>query len=677
MRVILAAMLMTSGAWAAPAAFAAEPSPPAADASPSVIGYPAAFFAPMSPNTAYDMVRRIPGFAFDDGSSLRGFAGAAGNVLIDGQRPASKTDDLASLLARIPATQVARIDLIRGAQPGIDMQGKAVVANVIRKTGQGFTGVAAVGQFTTGDGYTDPQVRLEGTWRGDGRMLQGSLLDLKGHFNTEGSGRHLILAPDGQVRDSSKTHDSAPQWIYQATAAYETPALGGKARLNLTLLDQPYRVHTVDLFGLAGRQVSHVKQDPRDAEAGLNFSRDLSPALGLELFGLQHLNRTRATSTFVTAADSELFTLANRGGESIGRGVLHWRPSARLTVDGGGEVAYNWLTARTAFGDNGVAIPIPAGNVRVTETRGEAFTTATWRPRASLSVEAGVRVEGSTIASSGDVVLSRSLVFAKPRVLVTWSPDAADQLRVRIEREVGQLDFTSFAASAALNVNGVVAGNPNLLPQQDWAFEAAYDRHFWTDGVASLTLRHLALTDVIDRVPVFAPSGTFDQPGNIGGGGEDDIIAAFELPLGRFGIPGGTFRGAATWRESKVTDPATGARRRISGQHPVDAALHFSQDLPRWKLNWGVDAAFGYRERFFRFNEVDTNRVNTVATLFLEYKPRPDHGLRFTLDTAAGLYDVTRQVYAGPRGAAPLRFVDFQDHRFGPVLFARLRKTFG
>ena len=38
----------------------------------------------------------------------------------------------------LKAGGVARIDLIRGGQPGVDMQGKAVVANVIRKSGGGF-----------------------------------------------------------------------------------------------------------------------------------------------------------------------------------------------------------------------------------------------------------------------------------------------------------------------------------------------------------------------------------------------------------------------------------------------------------------------------------------------------------------------------------------------------------
>src|SRR5438105_4785656 len=61
--------------------------------------YPAAFFSDSRPATAYDMIGRVPGFAFDNGlsTSVRGFAGSAGNVLVNGSRPTAKTDDLNSI----------------------------------------------------------------------------------------------------------------------------------------------------------------------------------------------------------------------------------------------------------------------------------------------------------------------------------------------------------------------------------------------------------------------------------------------------------------------------------------------------------------------------------------------------------------------------------------------------
>src|SRR3954469_23016045 len=108
----------------AQAAIVASPAA-VVEAAPAqgVIAYPPEFFAAQRPANAREMLDRVPGFTFDGGDAVRGYEGAAGNVLIDGQRPATKTDSLDQLLRRVPFQRVARIELIRGGAPGIDMQG--------------------------------------------------------------------------------------------------------------------------------------------------------------------------------------------------------------------------------------------------------------------------------------------------------------------------------------------------------------------------------------------------------------------------------------------------------------------------------------------------------------------------------------------------------------------------
>src|SRR6185312_9310427 len=57
----------------------------------TIIRYGSGFFADKSPKTALDMVNLLPGFTFSLGdTSIRGYAAAAGNVLIDGERPSEK-----------------------------------------------------------------------------------------------------------------------------------------------------------------------------------------------------------------------------------------------------------------------------------------------------------------------------------------------------------------------------------------------------------------------------------------------------------------------------------------------------------------------------------------------------------------------------------------------------------
>ena len=98
---------------------------------PGVAAYPAAWFQANQPGTALDMVRLLPGFGLQDGdASLRGFAGTVPNILIDGGLPASKEENAETLLQRIPAAAVTRIELIRPAA-GLDMHGYPLVANIV------------------------------------------------------------------------------------------------------------------------------------------------------------------------------------------------------------------------------------------------------------------------------------------------------------------------------------------------------------------------------------------------------------------------------------------------------------------------------------------------------------------------------------------------------------------
>ncbi|MEL7488632.1 MAG: TonB-dependent receptor plug domain-containing protein, partial [Pseudomonadota bacterium] len=92
--------------------------------------YPPGFFSQFNPITALDMVLRVPGFSIDGGDNVRGFGGAAGNVLIDGQRPSTKSASIFDILTRIGAGDVERIELIRGGTGGLDVSGQAVVVNL-------------------------------------------------------------------------------------------------------------------------------------------------------------------------------------------------------------------------------------------------------------------------------------------------------------------------------------------------------------------------------------------------------------------------------------------------------------------------------------------------------------------------------------------------------------------
>ena len=90
----LIAALAATNAQADPATTAAAEPAQRSASDQAVVSYQAPYFADARPGNAFDMIQRVPGFAFDGGAQVRGFAGAAGNVLIDGERPTTKQDDL-------------------------------------------------------------------------------------------------------------------------------------------------------------------------------------------------------------------------------------------------------------------------------------------------------------------------------------------------------------------------------------------------------------------------------------------------------------------------------------------------------------------------------------------------------------------------------------------------------
>jgi hypothetical protein len=657
-----------------------QPAPAAGQAAAGVTSYPASFFTQFQPNTATDMINNLPGFVFDDGDSVRGFAGAAGNVLIDGVRPTSKSDDLYSILRRIPASQVERIDVIRGAAPGVDMQGKTVMANVIRKKNTGVTGVVNVANdWLPKDGRLLPGLRLEAQNRVGDTSLEGSFVFANFDDDGAGHGPEVETAPDGTRIDKTEDKTRAGGIQTAATGAYTTPAFGGTIRVNGQLFGQTYIYDEVDpdVASLAIQPIhEHDRQNQEQSELGLTYDRSFGPKLSTETLFIQQFQGEDYLTLFSETDDAERFREGHTNGESILRSTATYTYSKALTLEAGGEGDYNFLFSHTTYVVNDALQDLPAADVHVSEARGEVFGKATWIINPKFTLEAGLRLEGSHIASTGDVVLGKTLVYPKPRAVLTWSPESADQFRFRVEEEVSQLNFNDFVAAPALNTGQVYVGNPNLVPQQALVAEAAYERRFWKSGDINITYRHSELTDVIDRAPVLSPTGDYDNPANIGAGTEDELITAFTVPIERFGVPGALIKGNFTWRTSSVTDPTTDQKRPISGLRPREGNIEFDQDLPKHKLKWGASLNFGWRQPYYRFSEVEVDNLRPIGRLFAEYQLRPNLSLRGELDNIGEDFRRTLEVYPDLRSTTAQEYTDVRNLWFGPLIHLRIRQAF-
>jgi outer membrane receptor protein involved in Fe transport len=664
-------------------AAAAAAAPEAAAPAQGVISYPQAFFAAQQPTSAADMLGRLPGFSLDTGDNIRGFEGGGGNVLIDGQRPSSKTDNLWDILNRLPASQVERIDLIRGGAPGIDMQGKAVVANVIRKSGGGFRGAVAFANNHVYDGRNMYGLRLELSGGKDRRSWEMSARF--GHGNDDGGdyGPELRIAPNGALLRRSQVESEADGGQRALTGAYELPALGGRLKVNGRLFEDKFKfeednIHLIPA-GLGTEFTDDVYRLTQD-EVGGSFKRALGAKTNLELIGLRQGGRRRVTSAFRSPDGTSRFALSRESEEILGRAVVKYQWDPKLSFEAGAETALNTQDSETGLTIDGVAITLPAAAVQVEEARSEVFLRGAWRPSANWSFDAGVRYESSRITSDGDVVLEKTLRFIKPRLAASWQATPTRQLRLSVERTVGQLNFGDFTASSSFNTgSGVSAGNPDLNPEQAWVGEASLEQRFWGAGALVLTARHFELSDTIDQGPVFLGADVFDRPTNIGGGTKDELSANLTLPLDRIRLKGAQLKAEGSWRKSKVTDPTTGVARGISNLRPLQWSVTFNHDLPHWRMSYGANLYGGWSQTSYRFDAIRTVKLhNAYLQPYAEWRLRPDLILRFELGnlTERGIRVINAQ-YAGPRNTAPLLYTTDRDLAFGRMYYVRLRKTFG
>jgi outer membrane receptor protein involved in Fe transport len=658
--------------------------PAMADTAPAdnqnVITYPAVYFADQRPNTAYDMISRLPGFVFDDGDTLRGFAGTAGNVLIDGQRPTSKTDDLQSILTRLPASDVDHIDLIRGSEQGIDMQGKTVIANVIRKKGDSTQVVVeADDNLWLGDHHSVPSATIQFTQHSGDATYEGSIARLGNFDDSVGKGSYTLTDPATGTVSDGHAHRTGRGAGAQLTGAATVPLFDGQFKANISLENSPFS-SSVDLFNPENTQFTRDKSGDSNAELGLHWIGNIGTAQ-LETLVLQRLEHDTDLNTSLQTGLDQTFLSHDTTGETIARATLRYPWSSDLMLETGGEGAFNFLNGKSTFYQNNVLVPLPSANAYVDERRAEIFAQGTWKIDPDWTLEAGARFEFSTIAETGADAQSRTFFYPKPRLLLTWNADKNTQFRARVERVLGQLDFNNFIATSSLSTTGLNAGNPNIKPDQHDQFELAYEYHFWGKGAFVVTAMHEEIKDVVDYVPIFSPSGVFDAPGNIGNGRSNQLDVEVTLPLDKLGLENGLLKATDIFRQSEVRDPLTGQNRNIAQypqERPQDLEYTLTQDIRSLKSTWGLYYYNCWTERYYRFDEVRSRRaLAPFLQAWWEYKP--DGGWSFRLEAdnfVPFIYSDRYDDYNGPRNVFPVALIDNRRITSQPRLFFQIRKTF-
>jgi outer membrane receptor protein involved in Fe transport len=667
------AAIVASILCAAHAAGAAE------DGAARPSSYPAAYFASMQPYSAFDMVAATPGFALTESDpDVRGLAGAVGNVLIDGVRPATKQESLEAALRRIPASAVDRIELIRAGAPGVDMQGHSLLANVVRAR-RARTAGALEAASTFYDGFTAPRTAGEWTRETQAQRLEVSAAVYRQVGDEHGAGQQPRKTRAGALVEDSRYAQDERERLLELAGALEQRLPGGMLRANGSFARERSRAAALEaqVFPTNELESDLELERQRETELGVQYEHTSPNGLQLEWLGLYRRKREVEREDSVERADRSSFEQHNDASEAIVRGRVHGSVG-RATIEAGVEAARNVLDGRSALDENGVAIALPAAEVRIEERRAEAFALASFQPAVHWTLEGGARFEYSVLEQSGDSSVRKAFFFPKPRMLLIYAPADSSQWRMLIERRVGQLDFEDFVSSTSLSVDTVSAGNPDLEPDRSWTAELAWERQWRPDVSLVLAVRREWISDLVDRRPIVAREELLDGVGNIGDGLRDELELSVSAPLAALGLGAARVKATGLWRSGEARDPTTGRRRAISDDLPFEGAVRVTHDLPALKIHWGVDAEFGREARQFMLDEVRVERLGTQLEVFAEYTPTPVWNVRVAASNLTDReFERERWIYDGPRGAAPLSYIETRTLRMGPYYTLSVRRSFG
>ena len=630
--------------------------------------YDAAFFAQFGPSTALDIVRQVPGFALEFGNNaIRGFAGAAGNVVFNGARPSSKAESTASLLEQIPASRVVRVELGPGDLYGSEYSGKSQVLNVILSADSGIDGNVTASLNRRFTGHVIPN-------------LSGSVLIKRGRssFNfSAGTGREdnldegtdRITDPDtGELFEKRRKRNHYRPRTPYVSAGWALEEAPDKA----IHLNGRFERFTEDF--IQTNLVYPTSEEPRDdrlfltaKSPGYEIGGDISRPLAggaIKFVALANRRKRENLDTLQVRLDREVVDGFEQGSQSqrnetIGR--LNWTRAnlGGFSFETGAEVALNTLDYQNELfelgpGGTRTQIDLPIDDATVREVRGEVYVKAGKQVSKVLRVDAGLNYEMSSLKVRGDTMADRSLRFLKPSITLDWKPGGGWHSQFTVRRTVAQLDFFDFISSAELSNDRINGGNANLLPQRAWEVRATIDHPLFKTGLIKLDAGYDRIEMLQDRILVFDEDWkAFDAPGNLGTGTRGFVALAIDAPLDRFGIKGGRLKLNGQLQRTSVLDPISGEKRNFTGFYPEwEWSAEFRRDIG--KFAYGLTVSDRDRTSFFRANEVDTvYNGGMFGNAFAEYRPSPRTTATFEVNNLFNTRGLRNRLFTFPNRSLP------------------------
>jgi len=703
-RTWLLAVGTSAAALAAPALAQAPATPPAGAPSGRTTVYDAAYFAQFAPRSAYDIVQHVPGFQLDlgagqNGADVRGFAGTAGNVVINGARPSTKSEALDTTLQRIPAQRVVRVELGSGDLYGSDYAGKSQVLNVVLSNAGGLDANVTVGALRRYSGYVQKNISANALIRKGPSSFNLSAGTGYNKQYEEGTDT-LVDTASGTLVEFRRKHNVYANKNPFIAAAYALEHGANDAyRVNLRWqpnrfdLTQTNRVSPFDGPQHDDNLFQHYK-DPV-FELGGDVTRPLASG-AIKLVGLATRRKRHDFDQYVqrdglideggvTNGGFDQLIDAKRN-ETIGR--LSWTRAnlLGLSFEAGAEAAYNTLDDHVelnAVDEDGNRVPIDLSiaDATVKEKRGEVYVNLGKALSPTLRVDGGVNYEYSNLKVRGDAIADRTLKFLKPNITFDWKPGGGWHTQLSVKRTVAQLDFYDFISVGDLSTKRINGGNADLEPQRTWEFRATVEHPLFGDGLFKLDLGHDLVSKLQDRILICDeidhpgdPDFCADAPGNLGTGRRYFASLTLDAPLAML-WKGLRAKLTGTIQRTRVEDPISGDKRNWSGFFP-DWQWDLTVRRDSGSLSYGFELFDQKRTTFFRTDEFDSNFNGAPGwNAFVEYRPAANTSVTLNVDHVFGKRN--RLLFRPNRADPSLIINEFRERDQHISVGLTLKQTFG
>ena len=647
------------------------------------------------------MLNQVPGFQISQQDQGRGLGQANENVLINGERVASKSDSAVSQLSRTSASRVERIEIVDGASFGIPgLSGQ--VANVIVKSG------AISGRFRY-DAIVRPDYARP-SWGGGEIAVNGT----SGNFEWNAAFQHGVGRGGAGGVDGVRIYDANDNLLETRDTLLwfkgEFPRIRGGVKWDgpgslVANFNADYgwdfTKFNSDEYRHPVGGVSYFRDFlNQDDGYSYNINADIDFKLGpgrLKLIGIERFSQSEGPATSVSIYDDgrpdvgSLFFTDGISGERIARAEYRWDMlGGNWQLDG--EAAFNRLDRYAEVGTlvppatdaNNIPpeervfdrVPFPGGSGGVTEDRYEAILTHNRSLGEGVTLQIGGGYEFSRLSQTGTGGATREFWRPKGSANLAWTIEPGFDLSFKLARTVGQLSFGQFLATVDLDDNNNNAGNIALVPQQAWEADLELKKQFGEWGSGTLRTYARLIDDYIDIVPV--PGG--ESPGNIDGQARLLGIAFnATVNLDPIGWKGAKLTTSSAYEATSLTDPLTGEDRPFSGQRYYRNESSLRWDIPdsNWALGTGIN--IGLNEPYVRLFETGRSWEGPIYQfLFVENKDvlGLNVGLNVFNFTNAGKAYGERFIYTGLRDRSPLLFREEQKTNVSQIIRLTVRGNF-